>query len=195
MATTRVWPAPTRTAARRRTSTGSSTRSRTSSTAMRPGVRPPRHRPAAPVQGAGDLSHELEHDVRSEPAHRERHPDLGRRPRCPVASRSSRTAAAIAAAPTSVLDRPVDHPGHPVREHQLPGRRHGPQPVRLGLGDAPVPRPDGRVLPLTTEQFFEGGWNYDALIAANPTILDVKWNQPDQFQAPRQIRLSVKFQF
>jgi hypothetical protein len=50
-------------------------------------------------------------------------------------------------------------------------------------------------LPLTTEEFFAGGWDYNALLAANPDILDVKYNQPDEFQPPRQVRLSVKFQF
>ncbi len=50
-------------------------------------------------------------------------------------------------------------------------------------------------LPLTTEQFFAGAWDYNRLIAANPQILDVKYNQPDQFQAPREVRVSVKFTF
>lgn len=50
-------------------------------------------------------------------------------------------------------------------------------------------------LPLTTDEFFAGGWDYDSLLAANPDILDVKFNQPNQFQAPRQVRFSLKFQF
>ena len=48
-------------------------------------------------------------------------------------------------------------------------------------------------LPLTSAQFFAGGWDYDALIAQNPGILDVKYNQPDQFLGPREVRLGVKF--
>lgn len=50
-------------------------------------------------------------------------------------------------------------------------------------------------LPLTTARFFAGGWDYNGLVAANPQIQDVKFNQPDQWQAPREVRVSVKFQF
>ena len=50
-------------------------------------------------------------------------------------------------------------------------------------------------LPLTTEEFFAGGWDYDALLAANPSLLDVRYNQADQFQAPREVRLTLKFDF
>jgi outer membrane receptor protein involved in Fe transport len=50
-------------------------------------------------------------------------------------------------------------------------------------------------LPLTTEQFFAGGWDYEGLLRANPNLLDVKYNQTDQYQAPRQVRLSMRFQF
>jgi hypothetical protein len=50
-------------------------------------------------------------------------------------------------------------------------------------------------LPLDTEDFFAGGWDYNTLIAQNPSILDAKYNQPDQFLAPREIRLGVKFTF
>jgi hypothetical protein len=50
-------------------------------------------------------------------------------------------------------------------------------------------------LPLDTEDFFAGGWDYNTLLAQNPGILDVKYNQPDQFLAPREIRLGVKFTF
>ena len=50
-------------------------------------------------------------------------------------------------------------------------------------------------LPLSTTAFFAGNWDYDALLAANPSLLDVKFNQPDQYQAPRQMRVAVKFQF
>jgi outer membrane receptor protein involved in Fe transport len=50
-------------------------------------------------------------------------------------------------------------------------------------------------VPVTTEQFFAGGWNYESLLAANPNLLDVKFNQADAFQAPRSIRLSMKLWF
>jgi hypothetical protein len=50
-------------------------------------------------------------------------------------------------------------------------------------------------LPLSTQQFFAGGWDYDTVLAANPRIHDVKFNQPDQFMAPREVRLTVKFRF
>jgi outer membrane receptor protein involved in Fe transport len=48
-------------------------------------------------------------------------------------------------------------------------------------------------LDVTTEQFFAGGWDYASLLT--PEILDVKFNQPDQFQAPREVRLTLKFEF
>jgi hypothetical protein len=44
-------------------------------------------------------------------------------------------------------------------------------------------------------QFFNGGWDYEALLQANPTSVDPKFRQADQFQAPREIRFTVKFQF
>jgi hypothetical protein len=50
-------------------------------------------------------------------------------------------------------------------------------------------------LPLTSSEFFAGGWDYAALLAADPTALDPKFNQPNQFQAPREIRFTVKFEF
>jgi outer membrane receptor protein involved in Fe transport len=50
-------------------------------------------------------------------------------------------------------------------------------------------------LPLDVNEFFAGGWNYESLLAADPTLLDVKFNQADQWQDPREIRLSVKFSF
>jgi outer membrane receptor protein involved in Fe transport len=49
-------------------------------------------------------------------------------------------------------------------------------------------------LPLTTAGFFAGGWDYNTLLQT-PGLLDVKYNQPDQFLAPREIRLGVKFTF
>jgi hypothetical protein len=50
-------------------------------------------------------------------------------------------------------------------------------------------------LPLTSEQFFAGGWEYEGLLAANPNLADVKLNQPNQFQAPRSVCLSMRVQF
>jgi hypothetical protein len=48
-------------------------------------------------------------------------------------------------------------------------------------------------LPLDVGEFFAGGWNYDSLL--DVTDLDVKFNQPNQYQAPREVRFTVKFQF
>jgi outer membrane receptor protein involved in Fe transport len=50
-------------------------------------------------------------------------------------------------------------------------------------------------LPVDTEEFFAGGWDYEGLLRADPTLLDVKFNQADQWQAPRQVRLSMRIQF
>jgi hypothetical protein len=50
-------------------------------------------------------------------------------------------------------------------------------------------------LPVDTEEFFAGGWDYEGLLRADSSLLDVKFNQPDQWQAPRQIRLSMRIQF
>ena len=50
-------------------------------------------------------------------------------------------------------------------------------------------------LPLDDREFFGGGWDYEALLRADPTLLDVKFNQPDQYQVPRSIRLTAKFTF
>lgn len=48
-------------------------------------------------------------------------------------------------------------------------------------------------LPLTTEQFFAGGWNYESFMT--PSLVDVKFNQADAYQAPREIRFSAKLSF
>jgi hypothetical protein len=46
---------------------------------------------------------------------------------------------------------------------------------------------------LSNEEFFAGGLDYNALLkTVDP---DVKFNQPNQFQTPREIRFTVKFQF
>jgi hypothetical protein len=50
-------------------------------------------------------------------------------------------------------------------------------------------------LPLTTEEFFAGGWDYNSVLAENPDILDVKFNQPNQFLGARELRLTLKFRF
>jgi hypothetical protein len=50
-------------------------------------------------------------------------------------------------------------------------------------------------LPLTSTEFFAGGWDYEGLLQADPALLDPKFNRADQFQAPREIRFNVKFQF
>ena len=50
-------------------------------------------------------------------------------------------------------------------------------------------------LPITTEEFFAGGWDYEALIAANPSIQNELFNKPDQYQAPREVRLSLRLTF
>ncbi|MCL4821920.1 MAG: carboxypeptidase regulatory-like domain-containing protein [Vicinamibacteria bacterium] len=48
-------------------------------------------------------------------------------------------------------------------------------------------------LPLTTSQFFAGGWDYNSLIS--PSISNTLFNRPDQFQSPREVRLSAKLSF
>lgn len=50
-------------------------------------------------------------------------------------------------------------------------------------------------LPIDEAEFFAGGWDYEAFLRADPTLLDVKFNQPNQWQDPRSIRLTVKFTF
>ncbi|MCB9377755.1 MAG: TonB-dependent receptor [Holophagales bacterium] len=50
-------------------------------------------------------------------------------------------------------------------------------------------------LPLTTEEFFAGGWDYEALLAANPSLRNELFNMPDQYQAPREVRLSLRVSF
>jgi hypothetical protein len=52
-------------------------------------------------------------------------------------------------------------------------------------------------LPVSEEEFFAGGWDYEALIAELDAEggLDPRFNQADVFQAPRAVRISVKFEF
>jgi hypothetical protein len=59
-------------------------------------------------------------------------------------------------------------------------------------------RANGRVagsLPLTTSAFFAGGWDYEAVVAANPQISNFLFNQPNAYLAPREVRLSAKIRF
>jgi hypothetical protein len=70
--------------------------------------------------------------------------------------------------------------------------------INLFDGDAVTRRHNERTvgsLPLTTQEFFAGGWDYEGLLAANPDLRDVRFNQPNQFQAPRELRLSLRLQF
>ena len=50
-------------------------------------------------------------------------------------------------------------------------------------------------LPLSTQQFFAGSWDYQTLLHENPDILDVKFNQPDEFQMRRQVRFGFNWRF
>jgi hypothetical protein len=50
-------------------------------------------------------------------------------------------------------------------------------------------------LPVTTAQFFAGGWDYETILRERPNLNDVKFNQPNQYQAPRELRFVVKFTF
>jgi outer membrane receptor protein involved in Fe transport len=47
--------------------------------------------------------------------------------------------------------------------------------------------------PLTTQQFFAGGWDYERLIT--PNIANTLFNYADQFQAPREVRLEARLSF
>ena len=50
-------------------------------------------------------------------------------------------------------------------------------------------------LPITQEQFFSGGFDYEGLLAADPSLVDPKFSQANQFQGPREVRFTVKFTF
>ena len=39
------------------------------------------------------------------------------------------------------------------------------------------------------------GWDYEGLLAADPSLLNNRFAQPNQFQAPREIRFTLKFEF
>ncbi len=91
-------------------------------------------------------------------------------------------------------DRPVGLPELQDRQHGPAARPHRAQPVRPGRGHAPPQRADHRARCRSPRsEFFAGGWDYEALLAANPNLLDARFNQPDQYQAPREVRLSLRF--
>jgi hypothetical protein len=48
---------------------------------------------------------------------------------------------------------------------------------------------------VTQAEFFTGAYDYEGQFTADPSIQDPKFGQPNQFQAPRQVRFSVKFTF
>jgi hypothetical protein len=50
-------------------------------------------------------------------------------------------------------------------------------------------------LPITLDEFFAGGWDYEGILAADPSLVDPKYRQANQFLAPRELRFTVKFQF
>jgi hypothetical protein len=50
-------------------------------------------------------------------------------------------------------------------------------------------------LPISTTAFFNTNWDYEGLLAANPNLVDPKFRQPNQYQAPRELRLTLKFNF
>ncbi|HEY0875044.1 MAG TPA: TonB-dependent receptor [Vicinamibacterales bacterium] len=50
-------------------------------------------------------------------------------------------------------------------------------------------------LPITTQEFFNTSWNYESILAADPSLVDPKFNQANQWQAPREVRFTVKFTF
>jgi outer membrane receptor protein involved in Fe transport len=50
-------------------------------------------------------------------------------------------------------------------------------------------------LPITTSQFFNTSWDYEGLLAADPSLVDPKFGLANQFLGPREVRLTVKFMF
>lgn len=50
-------------------------------------------------------------------------------------------------------------------------------------------------LPITTSQFFTTNWDYEGLLAADPSLVDPKFRQANQYLAPREVRLTLKFVF
>ena len=50
-------------------------------------------------------------------------------------------------------------------------------------------------LPITLDEFFAGGWDYEGLLAADSSLVDPKFRQANQFQAARELRFTVKFEF
>ncbi len=50
-------------------------------------------------------------------------------------------------------------------------------------------------LPINTNQFFNTNWDYEATPGREPGVVDPKFGQPNQWLAPREVRLTVKFKF
>jgi hypothetical protein len=50
-------------------------------------------------------------------------------------------------------------------------------------------------LPITTSEFFNTQWDYEGLLAENPSRVDPKFSRANQFLGPREVRLTVKFLF
>ena len=50
-------------------------------------------------------------------------------------------------------------------------------------------------LPISTNGFFNTSWDYESLLAANPASVDPKFGLANQWQAPRELRFTVKFEF
>lgn len=50
-------------------------------------------------------------------------------------------------------------------------------------------------LPITLDQFFNTGFDYEGILAGDPSLVDPKFRQANQFQAPREVRLTLKFEF
>ena len=50
-------------------------------------------------------------------------------------------------------------------------------------------------LPITTSEFFNTQWDYEGLLAENPSRVDPKFGRANQFLGPREVRLSLKFLF
>ncbi len=55
-------------------------------------------------------------------------------------------------------------------------------------------RTNGSLPGLGTLDFFAGGWDYDTLAAA-AALVEPRFNQPEEFQPPRELRLTVRFNF
>jgi hypothetical protein len=50
-------------------------------------------------------------------------------------------------------------------------------------------------LPITTSEFFNTQWDYEALLAENSSRVDPKFGRANQYLGPREVRLTLKFLF